>query len=64
MLSHYGTSLGLRNARKHIGWYLESSGRAADVVKAWRRRLCTDDSAARVLDGLMRFYDEAEEAAA
>ena len=64
MLSHYGTSLGLRNARKHIGWYLESSGRAADVVKAWRRRLCTDDSAARVLDGLKRFYDEAEEAAA
>ena len=64
MLSHYGTSLGLRNARKHIGWYLETSGRAADVVKAWRRRLCTDDSAARVLDGLMRFYGEAEEAAA
>ncbi len=64
MLSHYGTGLGLRNARKHIGWYLETSGRAADVVKAWRRRLCTDDSAPRVLDGLTRFYDEAEEAAA
>ena len=36
-------SLGLRNARKHIGWYLEQSGRAADTVKAWRRQLCTDD---------------------
>jgi tRNA-dihydrouridine synthase B len=64
MLSHYGSSLGLRNARKHIGWYLESSGRAADVAKAWRRRLCTDESAPRVLDGLTRFYHEAEEAAA
>ena len=64
MLSHYGTDLGLRNARKHIGWYLETSGRAADMVKAWRRRLCTDDNAPRVLDGLMCFYHEAEEAAA
>src|ERR1700680_265179 len=30
MLSHYGTSLGLRNARKHIGWYLETCGYAAE----------------------------------
>ncbi len=64
MLSHYGTSLGLRNARKHIGWYLETSGRAGEIVKAWRRRLCTDESAPRVLDGLAQFYDETAEAAA
>ena len=41
--------LGLRNARKHIGWYLEKSGRAADTVKAWRRQLCTENDPARVL---------------
>lgn len=64
MLSHYGEQLGLRNARKHIGWYLEKSGRAADVVKSWRRRLCTEESAARVLHGLSAFYGEAQEAAA
>jgi nifR3 family TIM-barrel protein len=64
MLSHYGTELGLRNARKHIGWYLEKSGRATDVVKSWRRRLCTDESVVRVLHGLSAFYTEAEEAAA
>jgi nifR3 family TIM-barrel protein len=64
MLSHYGASLGLRNARKHIGWYLETSGRASGIVKAWRRRLCTDDSPARVLAGLAHFYDDAGEAAA
>jgi nifR3 family TIM-barrel protein len=64
MLSHYGSELGLRNARKHIGWYLEKSGRARELVKSWRRRLCTDGSAARVLQGLAEFYDEAEEAAA
>lgn len=64
MLSHYGTGLGLRNARKHIGWYLESAGRTSEVVKAWRRELCTDDDAARVLRGLSAFYDDGQEAAA
>ncbi len=64
MLSHYGTSLGLRNARKHIGWYLEKSGRAGDTVKSWRKRLCTEESAPRVLQGLADFYAEACEAAA
>jgi tRNA-dihydrouridine synthase B len=63
MLSHYGSRLGLRNARKHIGWYLENSGRAIDTVKAWRRSLCTDEEPGRVLRGLRQFYDEALEAA-
>jgi nifR3 family TIM-barrel protein len=64
MLQHYGTSLGLRNARKHIGWYLASSGRDADTVKSWRRQLCTDDDAGRVLRGLSEFYADTLEAAA
>jgi tRNA-dihydrouridine synthase B len=64
MLSHYGASLGLRNARKHIGWYLEKSGRAAETVKAWRRRLCTEESPARVLADLDAFYADTYEAAA
>jgi tRNA-dihydrouridine synthase B len=64
MLIHYGAELGLRNARKHVGWYLETSGRAADTVKAWRRQLCTESSPARVLQGLAAFYDETQEAAA
>jgi tRNA-dihydrouridine synthase B len=64
MLSHYGTGLGLRNARKHIGWYLEKSGCAAETVKAWRRRLCTDESALHVLQGLAHFYADSCEAAA
>jgi len=64
MLSHYGSALGLRNARKHIGWYLETSGHRIDAVKHWRKRLCTDESPQRVLDGLAAFYDDALEAAA
>ena len=64
MLAHYGAHLGLRNARKHIGWYLETSGRPADSVKAWRRQLCTQEDPARVLHDLAAFYDEALEVAA
>jgi tRNA-dihydrouridine synthase B len=56
MLSHYGAFLGLRNARKHIGWYLETSGASPAVVKANRQRLCTETDPARLLAGLARFY--------
>ncbi len=58
MLAHYGSHLGLRNARKHIGWYLLSSGATPERVKVWRRRLCADDNAAAVLAGLAEFYRE------
>jgi tRNA-dihydrouridine synthase len=61
MLRHHGRQLGLRNARKHVGWYLASSGRPADTVRAWRKRLCTSEDAADVLSGLKSFYAQAEE---
>jgi nifR3 family TIM-barrel protein len=63
MFVHYGTHLGVRNARKHIGWYLASSERAGENLKDWRRRLCTEESPARVLAGLDDFYGQAQEAA-
>ena len=56
MLGVYGPALGLRNARKHVGWYLETSGAPDDQVKAWRRMLCTDDVPERVIAGLQAFY--------
>ena len=61
MLSHYGAQLGLRNARKHIGWYLEKSGRARRrgqgmappaVHRATTPRACCS--------GLAAFYDETQ----
>lgn len=64
MFDHYGPALGLKNARKHIGWYLVSSGRSEALVKAWRRKLCTEESSAAVLDGLDAFYFEPERLAA
>ncbi len=59
MLEHYGPYLGLRNARKHTGWYLASSGLPADAVKVWRQRLCTEENADAVFAGLDAAYDEA-----
>ncbi len=60
MLDEQGPVHGLRAARKHIGWYLASSGRPAEAVKAWRRRLCTSEDGGEVLAGLRSFYREAE----
>ena len=56
MLSHYGAFLGLKNARKHVGWYLETSGAAPEIVKANRRLLCTEADPARLLAGLGHYY--------
>jgi tRNA-dihydrouridine synthase B len=56
MLSHYGQALGLKNARKHVGWYLATSGAKEATVKEWRRRLCTEEDAGRLLAGLAEFY--------
>lgn len=64
MLSHYGSHLGLRNARKHIGWYLETSGCSMETAKTWRRTLCTNDNPAQVLTGLEAFYNSNGERAA
>jgi nifR3 family TIM-barrel protein len=64
MLAHHGLRLGLRNARKHVGWYLASSGCPAEFVKACRKHLCTSEDAAEVLAGLRSFYAQAEELAA
>ena len=64
MLSHYGRELGLKNARKHVGWYLASSGAGEAVVKAWRAKLCTALEPNRVLSGLKEFYSSSEYLAA
>lgn len=64
MFAHYPGDLGVRNARKHIGWYLLTSGTSEPVAKAWRRRLCTEEQPEKVLAGLRDFYDREEAAAA
>ncbi|MFY0614908.1 MAG: tRNA-dihydrouridine synthase, partial [Hyphomicrobiaceae bacterium] len=60
MLSHYGKHLGIRNARKHIAWYLEHLGLGTKATKDWRRRLCTADEVGEVQSGLRAVFSRDE----
>lgn len=57
VLSFYGTELGVKVARKHLGWYLEEAG-------LQRGTLLTEDDPARVLDLIRGFFADAPERAA
>ncbi|WP_018391144.1 tRNA dihydrouridine synthase DusB [Ancylobacter sp. FA202] len=61
-LGHYGRELGMRCARKHIGWSLASAtasaGRSPDVAASWRRQLLTLEDPARVVTGIRDAYDD------
>ncbi len=61
ILHHYGCELGVRCARKHLGWYVEQVadhgvGMDATVVTDWRRKLCQQDDAALVRREIDNFY--------
>ncbi|GIX15684.1 MAG: tRNA-dihydrouridine synthase [Paracoccaceae bacterium] len=58
MLRFYGTEIGLRVARKHLGWYLAPLG-----MEALRAELVRLEDPARVLAGLRRGFSELEAAA-
>ena len=55
MMSHYGTELGLRIARKHVGWYASGLPGAA----AFRQTVNNTMDPHRVLEALDAFYGEA-----
>lgn len=61
MLVFYGSSLGLRVARKHLGWYLDAAG----AHPAFRARLLIADEPAAVMSALRATWPPArqEEAA-
>ncbi len=59
LLVHYGTFLGLRNARKHMGWYIEQCiNLDKESLKAWRRLLCTNDNPKQTLTDLARCFND------
>jgi tRNA-dihydrouridine synthase B len=64
MFLHYGGPLGIKNARKHIGWYLTSSGCPQPVMKSWRSQLCTEWEPSKILSGLSDFYSSLDAIAA
>ncbi|WP_347303905.1 tRNA dihydrouridine synthase DusB [Croceibacterium sp. TMG7-5b_MA50] len=52
MLDHYGRDLGVKMARKHLGWYTKGLPGSAE----FRNKVNFIDDAATVLDELERFY--------
>ncbi len=61
MLGLYGIELGLRHARKHLGWALDSAAACAaapdDLLKLHRGRVLTATDSARVLRLLAEAFD-------
>jgi tRNA-dihydrouridine synthase B len=59
---HYGLRVGLRHARKHLGWALEIASRCsraqAEKLKTWRERILTSDDPHRVHRYLEDAFDD------
>jgi len=60
--AHYGARVGLRHARKHLGWGLDVAAQIGRVpvekLKAWRQRILTTEDPARVHQGLVHAFDD------
>jgi tRNA-dihydrouridine synthase len=60
--SHYGLRIGLRHARKHLGWGLEAAARCsrapAATLKTWRARILTSEDPAGVDRSLQDAFDD------
>jgi tRNA-dihydrouridine synthase B len=60
--AHYGLRIGLRHARKHLGWALESAARSSCApvltLKAWRQKVLTSDDPHRVHRSLQDAFDD------
>ena len=61
MLAHHGLRIGLRHARKHLGWALDAAaatgGVARETLKRWRGTVLTSETPADVRARLAQAYD-------
>ncbi len=61
MLGHYGLAIGLRHARKHLGWALDAAaaiaGAPVELLKMHRGRVLTATDPAAVLRRLAEAFD-------
>jgi nifR3 family TIM-barrel protein len=68
MLAHHGIDIGVKHARKHLGWALDTAaataGAPAPLLKAQRGRVLTSTEPAIVLRRLAEAYDAFGEAGA
>jgi len=62
LLVHYGVRVGLRHARKHLGWSLEVAAcdahAPAAVLKGWRERILTSEQPEIVRRALRDAFDD------
>src|ERR1700744_1666980 len=60
--SHYGLRIGLRHARKHLGWALDVAAQCsrapASTIRAWRQKILTSEDAAGVHRSLQEAFDD------
>ena len=57
MLSVYGVDLGLRVARKHLGWYMDHVGTEAVLRRRVQTSRDTDEVMALLVDALVPTND-------
>jgi tRNA-dihydrouridine synthase B len=61
MLAHHGLRIGLKHARKHLGWALDAAaataGVAVDTLKRWRGHVLTSETPADARLRLTQAYD-------
>jgi nifR3 family TIM-barrel protein len=61
MLAHHGLRIGLKHARKHLGWALDAAavtaGVALDSLKRWRSVVLTSETPADARKRLAQAYD-------
>lgn len=59
---HYGLRVGLRHARKHLGWALQVAAQysraPATTLKSWRERILTSDNPQQVHRSLEDAFDD------
>ncbi len=59
---HYGLRIGLRHARKHLGWALDVAARYSRApgvtVRSWRQKILTSEDPACVHRSLERAFDD------
>jgi tRNA-dihydrouridine synthase B len=60
--SHYGLRIGLRHARKHLGWALEIAAQCsrapAQTLKTWRQKILTSEDPSGVHRALEDAFDD------
>lgn len=57
IMAHYGYEIGVRVARKHLGWYVDALSCRAAFARRWRELLLTEAAPKRVIQLLEQMFD-------